>query len=107
MPRKRLKNTTMKKSEWTGYVSKSGKNRLYKIAARFTTKEGVKRVKLKAKGSKGDFEFWVNESDLCRPPKPIRRENEQTKTCWECGCLFTWRESIYYDGEWSDSYCGC
>lgn len=42
----------MKHAEFTGYVSKAGKNGLYKIIARFTTKEGVKRAKLETMGDK-------------------------------------------------------
>lgn len=60
----------MKKAEYTGYISKSGKNGLYKITARFTTPEGVKRVKLQGFG-KEPFTFWVDESKLCDPPSQL------------------------------------
>lgn len=95
-----------KKTEYTGYKSKDGKIGLYKIAARFTTSEGVKRVKLKGFG-KEPFTFWVNESQLCDPPEPTRRPGEQTQSCWECGCEFTYRECQAHGGDWKEGYCGC
>lgn len=94
------------KVKYTGYVSKSGKNGLYKIAAKFTTKEGVNRVKLQGFGE-NPISFWVDESKLCDPPAPIRRPGEQTQTCWECGCDFTYRECQFNGGDWKESYCGC
>lgn len=96
----------MKKAEYTGYISKSGKNGLYKITARFTTPEGVKRVKLQGFG-KEPFTFWVDESKLCDPPSPTRRPDEPTQVCWECGCSFTYRECRHNDGDWKEGYCGC
>lgn len=95
-----------KKAEYTGYKSKAGKVGLYKIAAKFTTPEGVKRVKLEGFG-KEPFTFWVDESALCAPPAPVRRPDEPTQTCWECGCSFTYRECQYNGGDWKESYCGC
>lgn len=96
----------MKKTETTGYISKSGKNGLYKIVARFKTEDGTKRVKLESYGEKL-FQFWADESKLCAPPAPVRREGEATQVCWECGCSFTYRECKANDGEWNESYCGC
>lgn len=96
----------MKKVEYTGYVSKSGKNGLYKIAARFKTPEGKKRVKLEGFG-KEPISFWVDEEKLCDPPQPVRRPDEPTLTCWECGCSFTYRECKANGGDWNESYCGC
>ena len=98
----------MKKKSYdiTGYISKSGKNGTYKIVSRFTNPEGVKRVKLESFG-KEPLQFWVDESKLCSPPPPVRREGEETRQCWECGCDFTYREAKANDGDWSDSYCGC
>ncbi|MCA0235442.1 MAG: hypothetical protein LCH81_03580 [Bacteroidetes bacterium] len=95
-----------KQTETTGYISKSGKNGLYKIVARFTTPEGVKRVKLETFGD-SPVQFWVDESKLCRPPAPERRLGEATKVCWECGTEFTYRECQYLGGTWSEDYCGC
>lgn len=91
------------KTEYTGYVSKAGKNAWYKIKARSKDK---KRVLLQSIGNK-PIEFWVDTEKLCRVPKPERREGEELRQCWECGCSFTRREAIYNDGEWGDSYCGC
>ena len=97
----------MKHAEFTGYISKAGKNGLYKIVARFTTTEGVNRVKLETMGDK-PLQFWADEAKLCAPPMPEKRgANEHTRKCWECGCDFTWRECKANDGEWSDFYCGC
>ncbi len=31
----------------------------------------------------------------------------ETKTCWECGREFTFRQCREADGDWSNSYCGC
>lgn len=95
-----------KVTEITGYVSKAGKNGAYKIAARFTTPEGVKRVKLESYGEK-PVQFWVDADKLCAPPPPVRREGEQTQTCWECGCQFTYHECKSNEGDWRESYCGC
>ena len=96
----------MKKIEVTGYISKAGKNGTYKITARFTTPDSVKRVKLENFGEK-PVAFWVDADKLCTPPPPIRRVNEETRQCWECGCSFTYREAKANDGDWSESYCGC
>lgn len=95
-----------KKTEYTGYVSKSGNLGLWKIVARFTTDDGTKRAKLEGFG-KEPFTFWVDESKLCDPPPPKRRPNEETRQCWECGCDFTYREAQHRGGDWGDSYCGC
>lgn len=35
------------------------------------------------------------------------RATGETKTCWECGCTFTYAQCKASDGDWSDSYCGC
>jgi hypothetical protein len=98
-----------KPTEWTGYVSKAGKNGLYKIIGRFKTPEGVQRVRLEGFAKEGatPIQFWVDESKLCAPPQPKRKEGEETRECWECGCLFTYREAKANGGEWQDSYCGC
>lgn len=96
-----------KQAEYTGYKSKAGNVGLYKIAARFATKEGVKRVKLESMG-KNPVTFWADESKLCAPPMPTERKpGEQTRRCWECGCELTWRECLANGGEWSENYCGC
>jgi len=95
-----------KKVEYTGYTSKSGKNALYKIVGTFKTPEGVERVKLEGFG-KEPFSFWVDKSKLCAPPAPVRREGEETRQCWECGCGFTFREAAHNGGDWKESYCGC
>lgn len=95
-----------KETETTGYVSKSGKNGLYKIIAKFKTPEGVERVKLESFG-KTPVQFWVDKSKLCAPPAPVRREGEETRTCWECGGQFTYRECKHDGGNWSEDYCGC
>lgn len=31
----------------------------------------------------------------------------ETKTCWECGCPFTFGQAHRNGGDWGDSYCGC
>jgi len=95
-----------KETETTGYTSKSGKLGTYKIVGRFTTKEGVKRVKLESFGEE-PISFWVDESALCDPPAPMRKPGEETRNCWECGCEFTYREAKHNGGNWSESYCGC
>jgi hypothetical protein len=94
-----------KKVKYTGYISKQGNNALYKIVAK-SNKFGKESVKLEGFG-KEPFSFWVDKDKLCDPPPPIRREGEQTQTCWECGCDFTFRECAFSGGEWNDSYCGC
>ena len=95
-----------KKAEYTGYIGKSGKNGLYKIVGKFKTPEGVERVKLEGFG-KEPFTFWVDKSKLCDPPAPTRKPGEQTATCWECGCDFTYREALHNGGDWKGYYCGC
>lgn len=37
----------------------------------------------------------------------VYRSSGETKTCWECGREFTYRQCVDNDGEWADSYCGC
>jgi hypothetical protein len=95
-----------KETEYTGYISKAGKNGLYKITAKFTTPEKVERVKLESMGD-NPVSFWVDRSKLCSPPEPVRRAGEQTQRCWECGCEFTYRECKASGGDWGESYCGC
>lgn len=60
-----------KQIETTGYTAKSGHVGTYKIVGKFTTKEGVKRVKLQSFGET-PIEFWADESKLCDAPPPIR-----------------------------------
>ena len=92
------------KRDITGYKSKAGNVGTYKIVAR--TKDGG-RVLLESFGEK-PIQFWVDKERLCLPPYPeTRYPGEQTRTCWECGCDFTWRECIASGGEWSEDYCGC
>lgn len=35
------------------------------------------------------------------------RAGGETKTCWECGCTFSYADCRANDGDWQDSYCGC
>lgn len=37
----------------------------------------------------------------------VARKSSDTKTCWECGCEFTYADAKHNDGDWQDSYCGC
>jgi len=94
-----------KKTEYAGYAGKSGKVNLYKVVAAFK-KDGQDRVKLEGFGE-APISFWVDRSKLQPPPPPVRRPDEETQTCWECGCDFTYRECQYRGGTWSESYCGC
>lgn len=44
------------------------------------------------------------------PDKACRdahKRKAETKTCWECGCTFTYADAKRNGGDWSDSYCGC
>jgi len=40
-------------------------------------------------------------------PKCSSYRSAQTKSCWECGCPFTYAQCKANDGDWSESYCGC
>lgn len=71
----------------------------------------------------GSKTFWANGADvklikMYQRPVSLRRLNEfakedkkeddgPTKTCWECGCAFTYRFAKKNEGDWQDSYCGC
>lgn len=93
--------------EIVGYRGKSGKLGTYKCTWRGKAKDGTERAKLKS--FDGQLEFFVDASKLetAPPQSETSRARAEKKTCWECGCEFTYRESKERDGEWSDSYCGC
>jgi len=40
-------------------------------------------------------------------PAPVK--TAETKTCWECGCAFTYAQCRRNDGDWNENggYCGC
>lgn len=96
----------MSQKEYTGYISKSGKNGWYEILIRKTYND-VRRVKLRSVGRKPAVEFWVDEDRLSELSAPVRRPGQKTQKCWECGCEFTYWECIYNDGDWKEGYCGC
>ena len=37
----------------------------------------------------------------------VRTVAPETRTCWECGRVFTYAECRRWGGVWRESYCGC
>lgn len=89
-----------------GYRGASGKLRAYKCTWQGVIKD---RERAHLKSFDGQLDFWVDAEKLEAPPAQSERSRERAekKTCWECGCEFTYRDAKQHDGDWQDSYCGC
>ena len=89
--------------EIVGYTSKSGKTANYKVLWRGVTKSGEKKVKLSSLD--GSFEFFVADSAVMSAVTTTTKSSF-SKECWECGRSFT-KATMFSDGDWYESYCGC
>lgn len=58
---------------------------------------------------------FVREGDSITCPRcgrtgeilPKETPKPEVRTCWECGCEFTYADCKRNDGDWGDNYCGC
>ena len=93
------------KIKTVSYTGKSGKRANYKVVAKFATKEGVLRYRLKSYG-KQSIEFWV-DAGKTEKAVYVSKDTDERRQCWECGCPFSWADAKNNDGDWNDWYCGC
>ncbi len=72
----------------------------------YPVKEQLKR--LGAHWNK-DARAWEIDAAYAAQAQAIvnARPAPETRTCWECGRDFTYADCRKWDGDWSDSYCGC
>lgn len=89
------------------YTSKAGNTRNYKvIKSYYRPEESKNRLKLQS-FTNPPVEFWVDKADTGRPISMKNTPHNETRQCWECGCLFSYADCIENKGNWSEYYCGC